>query len=525
MSHNRLQNTCWLVCSWLLIMSLIAACGAPISSSTTSTQASTTTPSLFVPGTNTEQSTPEVIQQGSTVTHDTNGDGPISDPGGGGVVDPGWTFGPHDPPVTMRIGQRTKNSLSVGWQNLSSSQGPLDLSGGDINKLIRQKEDGPWEVVTEFGQLTGWTNYTDTGLEPDTRYCYRVRVENEFAYGSRTTLQPNQACGYTRGAKSLKVWRAQLTIRTADVADAGTGDSVKVLLNSPLITYAPSGNSTWLDYGPRIIGSIQTQSGTVQVWSDDFDRGREFTYDLNLSDISELSDITMITIAKEGTNALGIAEISLKINGVEVFERLFGETASTCLWIDEDDGYSPIYSIWQSELRAHPGWQGYIASPPAAPFVISNDEIVSRLESMIGNEIHGTGAYWDKDQFYPPAWVEATRLDNETLQVDVDLGADVPILSDPEVDLDFRLQFETACNPQAGTATLKITTTNFSSNVDFGILQKVITLGIVEFLEHDIAKGIENAFQPITQTIVLDTGGVCPTVVVDELGNIRFQLP
>jgi hypothetical protein len=91
---------------------------------------------------------------------------------------------------------------------------------------------------------------------------------------------------------------------------------VEVRLNSPrnLLTHAPRGNSTWLDYGPRLISPFP-------VWSDDFDRGREFTYDLNLSNISELSDITMLTIAKDGTDGIGIAEISLKVNGVEVFER------------------------------------------------------------------------------------------------------------------------------------------------------------------------------------------------------------
>ena len=92
-----------------------------------------------------------------------------------------------------------------------------------------------------------------------------------------------------------------------------------------------------------------------------------------------------------------------------------------------------------------------------------------------------------------------------------------------EVDINFRLHFKIYCNPQAGTATLKITTTDFSSSVDAGILDDVITLGIIEFFEDDIAEAIENAFQPITQTIVVTTGGLCPTVQVDVNGNIIFQ--
>jgi hypothetical protein len=142
---------------------------------------------------------------------------------------------------------------------------------------------------------------------------------------------------------------------------------------------------------------------------------------------------------------------------------------------------------------------------------------------MIGHAIHGTKAYWDKDHFYAPAWVEASRLDDETLQVDVDLGTPV-LVDNAEVDLNFDLHFKIDCNPQAGTATLKITTKNFSSSVDVGILDDLLTFGIIEFFEDDIAKAIEDAFQRITQTIVLNTGGLCPTVKVDDNGNINFGL-
>jgi hypothetical protein len=106
-----------------------------------------------------------------------------------------------------------------------------------------------------------------------------------------------------------------------------------------------------MDYGPRPV------EGTAFFLSDDFARGRDFTYDLMLRHpdrgrIRELTDITMLTLRKDGSDGVGIAEIELLVNGVRVFERFFGETASTCLWLDEGDGSSPTYTIDYPELRA-----------------------------------------------------------------------------------------------------------------------------------------------------------------------------
>ncbi|OGO68384.1 MAG: hypothetical protein A2Z49_05370 [Chloroflexi bacterium RBG_19FT_COMBO_56_12] len=423
-----------------------------------------------------------------------------------GGLDP-ETTGPPKAPLSMRITDRAADSLSVTWQDRSSTD--------EVNYLERREEDGPWEVVAEFGPLSDWITYQDTGLEPDTRYCYRVRVENSF--GSKTTPSDNRACGYTRDGNNLRVWRIQITIRTADIPDAGTSDDVRVRLNSPLATYIPHLNQTWLDYGPQLITPFPV------VWSDDFDRGREFTYDLRLPYISELSDITLISIVKEGTDALGIAEISLRVNGVQVFERFFGETASTCLWIDEDDGHSPIYTVSHAELRAHPSWQAYVASPPDPPLQISSGELVSRLEGIMGDSIHGTELYWDRDHFFGSAWVEVKRLNDTTLEVDLDLGVDVPVLGDPEVDINFHLNFNLTCNQAAGTATLVVTTTDFDASVDFDLLDEIVTLGGINYFEDRIAEAMEAGFNNITEVITINSGGLCPRIEIDNNGNVNFR--
>jgi hypothetical protein len=414
--------------------------------------------------------------------------------------------GKPDPVRQIDVTARGTHELSLLWRDGSSRD--------ESNVLLRQEEGGPWQPVATFGELTGLTSQTDVGLQADTLYCYRVQSENEA--GSVVTPMDSRACGYTRGEARLPVRRVQLRVRTADVSDAGTDNPVLVRLTSPLASYSPHGNQTWLDYGPR---------WTSEGWRDDFARGRDFTYDLDTSHISDLSDITMLTILKEGTDAVAIAELALIVNDVEVFHRSFGESAATCLWIDEDPGYSPAYTITKAELRAHPLWQAYVASPPAPSFVIPNAEIVSRLEAMIGNLLHGQDVGWG--EFHSPAWVEATYKDAERLSIDLDLEASVAVLADPEVDLNFDLRFSIMCD-SAGQPTLHIVSENVDANVSFGFLTTLLGSLLVTPLgvwaiEEIIAKRIEDGLQPVAKEIGLPTAGSCPTVRVGQNGDVLFS--
>jgi hypothetical protein len=409
--------------------------------------------------------------------------------------------------LTIRVTNRTEKSLTVVWQDRSNRD--------ETNVLLRQRENESWEAIAEFGALSGWTEYTDSNLDPDTLYSYRVRSENYM--GVVTTPLDNRAGGWTRGGNEIGVWRIQLRIRTADVSDAGTEDPIQVRLTSPLATFSPNGNQRWLDYGPRFEGTS---------WRDDFVRDREFTYDLDQSYIRELSDITMLTIRKEGSDAIGIAEITLLVNEEEVFNRHFGETSSTCLWIDDGAGQSPSYTIWHRELRADPRWQAFTAKQHLPPLRITNEDIVSRLESLVGHSMHGTKAGWG--EFSSPAWVEATFLDEEPLRVDLDLEADVPYIQDPEIDINFDLHFAITCNQSAGTATLRVTSENVSASVDFDFLTElfgtILTVGTFTWIEDWIAGKIEDEFQSIVEKIEVDTDGLCPTVKVEANGDITFHL-
>lgn len=268
----------------------------------------------------------------------------------------------------------------------------------------------------------------------------------------------------------------------------------------------------------------------------------EFTYDLDLTEVSELTDITMLTIEKQGTDALGIASISLQVNGVEVFDKFFGETASTCLWIDEGDGYFPNYTIFHSELRAHRKWQAYIGSPPQPSPIISNAEVVSRVEGVIGDFLHGKKLYWDEDAFHP-VLVAAEKLDDRTLKVDVDLRADVDFIPDPKIDVNFDLRFEFECEvgAETATATLTVKTRNPRINWDapdwltlivpeLAVIREVGEVGLLEppatllgLITDRIPKNLEDSLQFSFGPFTFRTRGECPTMRVDANGNIIFS--
>jgi len=410
------------------------------------------------------------------------------------------TFGAPPAPVTMRITDRTPNSMEVVWNNL----------GGVVETITleRSTSDGPWQTVREFGPAVGWQSWLDIGLTPDTLHRYRVRAQNTV--GVSSTVRDNQAVGYTRTAESLPVWRVQLLLRVVDAPNAGTDDNIRVRLNSPLVTYAPSSNHTWLDHAPRPVG---------QFTLDDFQRGSEWSYDLNLNVVQQLGDITMISLQKHGTDAIGIAGLALLVNGTEVFAKSFGETPGTCLWLDEGDGHSPTFTVYHPELRAHPLWQGYLQGPAQFPGAIHRDELEARFEGTVGHTLHGTKAYWRRSN----SPVRATRLDDQTLRVRLTLVADIGFLPDPDVDFTFDLRFAIVCNQAATEATLSLVTTNVSSSADFNVLVDLLSLGaapagvvVVQFVEHLVEQEFKAAWQPIVQNLSIDPPfpGACPKVSI-----------
>jgi PLAT/LH2 domain len=291
-------------------------------------------------------------------------------------------------------------------------------------------------------------------------------------------------------AETAKIWRVQMRIQTADVDDAGTDDDVSIGLNS--------GNKTWLDYG-----------------RDDFPRNNTFTYDLNLENISHISDLDYIIIRKEGDDGLCLKSFTLLINGRVIYTHVFSGSGH---WLDTESGYSPYFTVTGSAMRQDDSWRAY--TQPAPPTVIPRAETVSRIEGMVGHFIKGNNLSWGPK--FGTAYVEVYRKVNTstTLHVDLDLHYQVPVYFDPEVDVDFDIRV--SCKEVDGQKRIVFDVVNVNVAVDSDWYSEVLSLGLVDFIGNKLAKGQTDA----VSSIHLDGAGVpfCPGIIVDDDGDINFIL-
>jgi hypothetical protein len=357
---------------------------------------------------------------------------------------------------------------------------------------------GPWTVIAFMNPFTGQFDFPDTGLSPDTQYCYLLRAVN--VYGESFS---SGNCFTTLDGRS--VWRVQLRLRTANVEDAGTEDSVRVQLNGP--------NLTWIDYARR-----------------DFARGDEFTYDLLLDGVSDLADINTIYIHKEGTDGWCLESLGLLVNSqefnpvtgeptaVEIYNEELGATATTCRWIDKASGQQEYYSVSRATLRAHPLWQNF--QQPTPPLIFPRYELESRIESLVGDTLHGDDAHWgDLDG---ERYVEVSRKDDQAVHVTLDLVAEVPATRDPEVNLSFDLRFASACTDGQTPLQLRITPENIQAAADADWWEEVATFW-VSFVEGAVADAAVRGFPNLERTIALNAGKpACITPEVSGNGNVRL---
>ncbi len=395
----------------------------------------------------------------------------------------------------IKFTERTANTISLEWVDINEEE--------DGYQLLRQNLDtGQWSYVSSWGEGNGTISYDDTALNADTRYCYSVRVFNqkdgEFLSSPR--------CAYTRDGNAYEVWRAQLLVMTADVKDANTKErknGVHIRLNEVFQYNIPSGNGTWLDYGRN-----------------DFEKGDTFTYDLNLNDVDELGDITQIGIYHEGDDGWCIERLALVVNGLEVYNISFGSTPSTCQWLDTEAGKSSSYVISHDDLRAHPKWSSYNEDAARLLLLVNQGipqaELESRIEAKVGDNIHGTKAYWG--HLHGPA-VEAKKgcpLEEQscsTVHLDLDLAADINNWWDPAVDVDFDLMI--SC--MGGE--LSIEAMNVDIDVDSKWYSELLSLGIINVIDGIAEDRVREIWPPIMESFNFQN---CPSFNVENDGSIRI---
>lgn len=436
----------------------------------------------------------------------------------GGHFTPCLTDDPAPPSLSgPSLPSRTANSITVNW---TYSPQP-----GESYQL--QYYSGAWVGVTG---LSSPAVFVHSGLQPDTKYCYRVQASGGD-WGTRTS---SSNCKYTTDGTGQKVWRIQAEFHTANVEDAGTDDSISVVLNET------GNNKTWVDYG-----------------RDDFERADTFTYDLNLDKIDLRADINRIRLEKTGTNGWCLRDFRLLVNEVTVYTESFQSESGGCHWIDGDDGHTPFYEVSHATIRANSAWQAYaeparvgldLSAYPqvTATLRVPQAETESRIESMIGHLIHGTEAHWG-DQ-YGPRYVEATNIGfSNKVGVDLDLEASVDYWFDPELDIDFDLRYGARCSADHTQAIVDVTTENLHASVDFDWFAELFSFILpcgpivtviedqpipdcISALEDYIGGRIESSFKPIVQSQAqaLPAGFTCQSgsVAVDANANVDliFQI-
>lgn len=376
---------------------------------------------------------------------------------------------------------RTSTTIGVGW---------YEPGGNPQTLLYRQRYDldgqpvGPETLIKSFTGLpkgnAGFTDSPETsadgaGPETDRLTCYRL-VEKSGLFCGRSREGENcvstqRACAYTQAATPHKVGRVQLRIKTSSAATAAApGNHVEVRLQSKYFPYAlmpiPRKNSTWLD-------------STLY----DFTSGSDITYDLKLGGISDLSDITQITVATPDDDGFCINELELLVDNTRAFFKSFGEDGVGCEWAHKSGEIGgSVVSIPFAELRRSPDWQGFnppnlgIGSTYASFVGYRAPELIAQLDAVFGdalrNPANGRG---DDAGFLNTNWT-TTSVDNRrklhVVQhvIAQDLGWQGNVAADPSYDL--VIHHDATC----GTKNWCIRVENVEANSSFSGWSSLIPL-------------------------------------------------
>lgn len=101
-----------------------------------------------------------------------------------------WTFlgvAPQEAPSNLSISDLTSSSLKLHFTDNTFDETTI--------RIERRVAGGSWSEWGYFGLLnyTGNWNWTNTGLQSDTTYCYRLRAKNDLGYSSYSNI----ACATT----------------------------------------------------------------------------------------------------------------------------------------------------------------------------------------------------------------------------------------------------------------------------------------------------------------------------------------
>jgi hypothetical protein len=278
--------------------------------------------------------------------------------------------------------------------------------------------DAGWTLMTSHINppiLPAIDGQDDIHATREAKNCYYIDVNN----GAVTS---EVSCVFVRGARTddPRVVRLELRVKVADVSDAGTDDSVHAFLGMH--------NDMWIDSS-----------------SDDFERGSDHSYFIMPLGLNKLTDISGIRIEVDGDDAVCINEIELYVNRPAaaplscstangcVFRKTYGNTNSTCHWVENSEDYvsGRALIIGSTDLRNSVEWNADLSS--LGDFTGYNESgVLQAIEAIAGHYMHGKP--YNLKTNYPPTLY---RLPNSLGEMDdTTLGIHVLVRAHSFLDVD-----------------------------------------------------------------------------------------
>jgi hypothetical protein len=288
------------------------------------------------------------------------------------------------------------------------------------------------------------------------------------------------------------VWRLQVRTTTANVEDAGADGSVYIQLNDNDKVFK-------LDLG-----------------HDDRERKAVEAYDVISQNIVKIKDIQKLRIFTNSDDGWGIAKLEILVNNSVIFAKSF----SPVKWLEKEGAQTPEIVFASAALRQHANWK--LAGKPVTffnpPTFLSAQTLEQMVESWFGDLTDHSDVDWGEK--FGKGYVEAKRTNGNTVHFDLDMLYDLDGPFNPEVDIDFDLEF-TCVNGKINTRVL-----NFKYEVGGNILESTLA-AIANYFTgldpvgriHDL---VENRLSfSIDLTDVIKTN--CGSVSVNANGDLLIK--
>lgn len=219
------------------------------------------------------------------------------------------------------------------------------------------------------------------------------------------------------GFEQVSIYRLQLRFKTSTIKNAATDSPVYVKLNDNDLPFY------------------------LNLSKNDREKGKTDMYDILSTSISKIKDLQYLKIGIMDDDGWNIKEVEILVNEVGIYKKYFSGNAG---WIDKESSkHNESILISRNKLRSSPNW-GYnniTKDIHKAPSIISAKMIKSQMECLVGNSLRYMPGYgWGKK--YGKEYVTATKIDNNTIHVDLDLKqCGMTSLTDSETDVDFDIHF------------------------------------------------------------------------------------